>query len=272
MGANTKALRIRIKSVESTQHLVRAMGLVASSKIRRASAAMTHARQYREAVCDITDLLASSSECRRSVYMKETKPEDKTKLVVIAGDRGLAGGYNNNVFRLADSLHADSVVPVGKRAAEHYGERSNLHFSAEYMTLQECAVLAEQLCKAYTDGEFGRLGIVSTRYVSVLTQEAEVQWILPIEPKEQTARQPDVLFEPDTATVLENAVYEYICGMFFSAVRESFACEVAARRNAMDAAGKNAKKMTDDLTLQYNRARQGAITQEITEIVAGSGA
>ena len=265
MGANMKALRSRIKSVESTQHLVKAMGLVASSKIRRASDAMSHSRQYKEAVQDITGLLADSPECRRSAYMRQTKQDDTVKLVVIAG--------NSNVFRLADSLPASSIIPIGRRAADRYGSRSSLSFSAEHMTRQECAVLAEQLCKGFIQGEYGKLGIVYTKYVSMLTQEANILWVLPLTPnespnKEQTA----VLFEPDAASVLDTAVYEYVCGMLYAAVRESFACEVAARRNAMDAASKNAKKMTDDLTLQYNRARQSTITQEITEIVAGSGA
>lgn len=273
MGANMKALRSRIKSVESTQHLVKAMGLVASSKIRRASDAMSHSRQYKEAVQDITGLLADSPECRRSAYMRQTKQDDAVKLVVIAGDRGLAGGYNSNVFRLADSLPASSVIPIGKRAADRYGSRSSLSFSAEHMTRQECAVLAEQLCKGFIQGEYGKLGIVYTKYVSMLTQEANILWTLPLTPNESSKKeQTAVLFEPDAASVLDTAVYEYVCGMLYAAVRESFACEVAARRNAMDAASKNAKKMTDDLTLQYNRARQSTITQEITEIVAGSGA
>ena len=272
MGANMKALRSRIKSVESTQHLVKAMGLVASSKIRRASDAMVHSRQYREAVQSITELLGDSPECRRSVYMRQPKQDDTVKLVVIAGDRGLAGGYNSNVFRLTDSLSASSVIPIGRRAADRYGDRTSLSFSAEYMTRQECAVLAGQLCKEFLQGEYGRLGIVCTKYVSMLTQEANILWVLPLAPNEtQKKEQSAVLFEPDAASVLDTAVYEYVCGMLYAAVRESFACEVAARRNAMDAAGKNAKKMTDDLTLQYNRARQSAITQEITEIVAGSG-
>ena len=112
MGANMKALRSRIKSVESTQHLVKAMGLVASSKIRRASDAMSHSRQYKEAVQDITGLLADSPECRRSAYMRQTKQDDAVKLVVIAGDRGLAGGYNSNVFRLAESARQTAMAAV----------------------------------------------------------------------------------------------------------------------------------------------------------------
>ena len=104
----------------------------------------------------------------------------------------------------------------------------------------------------------------------MLTQEAYIKWVLPLERNEK-AEQSSVIFEPSEAEILEYAVREYVAGLIVSAVRESFASEVAARRNAMDSAGKNAQTMIDDLTLSYNRARQGAITQEITEIVAGSG-
>jgi len=126
------------------------------------------------------------------------------------------------------------------------------------------------LCADFAAGEFDRLGIVSTRYVSIMVQEAQVQWVLPLSPTENTD-DVGVVFEPNETQLLEAAVPEYVAGLLMAAVRESFASEVAARRTAMDSAGKNAQQMIDDLQLQYNRARQGAITQEITEIVAGSG-
>ena len=114
------------------------------------------------------------------------------------------------------------------------------------------------------------MGIVCTRYHSMMSQEAHVRWILPLARTEQQGAQ-SVVFEPDEMTVLNATVPEYVAGLLVSAVRESFASEVAARRCAMDSAGKNAQQMIDELQLKYNRARQGAITQEITEIVAGSG-
>ena len=266
MGANTKALKSRIRSVDSTLHLTRAMGLVASSKIRRASESMNNGRQYANAFGDVIDLLTACPESARSPYMLKRETQ-RTRLIVIAGDRGLAGGYNANVFRLTDSMEKEAIIPIGKRACDRYhGE----FFSSEHYPSTEAAKLARALCEDYLGGAYDRLGIVSTRYVSMMTQEAEVTWVLPIEKREHEGSI-GVVFEPDEQTILNGTVPDYVAGMIMRAVRESFACEVAARRMAMDSAGKNAQTMIDNLQLQYNRARQGAITQEITEIVAGSG-
>ena len=126
------------------------------------------------------------------------------------------------------------------------------------------------MCESFADGSYARVGILCTSYVSMMTQEAQVKWILPLERRAES-KETGVVFEPDELTVLTQAVPEYVAGIIVASVRESFASEVAARRNAMDSAGKNAQQMIDELQLEYNRARQGAITQEITEIVAGSG-
>ena len=220
MGADIKSLRNRIRSVDSTLHLTKAMGLVASSKIRRATMNMNRSREYTASMEEVVGLLAASPDCAKSPYMTPKGHGDR--VIVIAGDRGLAGGYNANVFRLAATL------------------------------------------------EGARLGILYTRYRSLMTQEATLLWVLPLgKGSENGSAAP--IFEPDEQTVLDAAVPTYVSGMLTACVRESFASEVAARRMAMDSAGKNAQEMIDRLQLQYNRARQNAITQEITEIVAGAG-
>ena len=267
MGANTKALKNRIRSVDSTLHTTSAMGLVASSKMRRSNERMPGGRQYADAFASVVDVLTACPECAGSPFMREAK-EDRTRLIVIAGDRGLAGGYNANVFRLTESIRREKVYPIGKRACDRYHAPQN---SSEYYTGAEATELARTLCAEFAAGEFDRLGIVYTRYVSMMTQEAQVRWVLPLTRAEEV-RQMAVVFEPDEETILNATVPDYIAGLLMSLIRESFASEVAARRMAMDSAGKNARAMIDDMQLQYNRARQGAITQEITEIVAGSGA
>ncbi len=266
MGADIKNLRIRIRSVDSTLHLTSAMGLVASSKIRRAMLAMGDGRAYADAVKSIAENLTISPECRKSPYMKQNNT-GKTKIIVIAGDRGMCGGYNANVFRLAREFSDAEFIPIGKRACDRFGEG---FASSERFSRMDGFKLAEKLCAEFTEGKYDRLGIISTKYVSMMTQTADIQWILPLT-KSDNAKRSSILFEPDEMTVLESIVSEYVSGLIMAAVRESFACEVSARRMAMDSAGKNAKKMIYDLTLQYNRARQSTITQEITEIVAGSG-
>ncbi len=264
MAADMKQLRNRIKSVNSTLHLTKAMGLVASSKIRRANLAMNSAKQYAAAIDELMSHLASGSESRQSPFMKTRG--DRVKLVVIAGDRGMAGGYNANVFRLVKELGYTNILPIGKRACDRY---QGAFLSSESFTAADAGRMATQLIAEYLDGGYDRLGIVSTEYVSMMTQTAKVTWILPIVPTE--SKPVGTIFEPDRATILETAVKEYVAGQIAAAVRESFASEVAARRMAMDSAGKNAQTMIDDLTIAYNTARQGAITQEITEIVAGAG-
>ena len=265
MSADIKTLRTRIKSVDSTLHLTKAMGLVASSKIRRATDAMLKSRQYAKALEDTVSQLTAYEECRKSPYMAKRDGE-RLLLLVVAGDRGLAGGYNANIFRLMRDYPDATVIPIGKRACDRYG--NELHYAEKY-AYADALEQAQELCRAFADNEFDRCGIVCSKYHSLMSQEAYVKWLLPLERSENT-KATTALFEPDELTVLGAIIPEYVAGMILACVRESFACEVAARRVAMDSAGKNAQEMIDRLALEYNRARQGAITQEITEIVAGA--
>lgn len=267
MGANTKQLRNRIKSVDSTLHLTKAMGLVASSKMRRALQGMKNGREYELAVKNAIDPLIGSTECASSPYMSQNEGK-KQCLIVIAGDRGLAGGYNANIFRALREYEDTEIIAIGKRACDRFKQKP---ISAEQFDYQSARELSVKLCQGFKQGQYSRVGILCTKYVSMMTQEPHIKWMLPLQGGEQT-KGTSVVFEPDELTVLDLAVPEYVAGMIVASVRESFASEIAARRNAMDSAGKNAQEMIDELSLEYNRARQGAITQEITEIVAGSGA
>ena len=266
MAADIKALRTRIKSVDSTLHLTKAMGLVASSKIRRATESMTKARQYEMAVRDAISLLVSNAECEKSPYMQK-REGGKTRIVVIAGDRGLAGGYNANIFRLAKQYPDAEFIGIGKRACDRFGTEL---YRAEGFTYEKALEISKKLCEDFKNGEYDKLAFIGTKYVSMMTQEAEIKWVLPLEPT-QTQSKAGIIFEPDELTILNTAIVEYVTGILAATVRESFTSEVASRKCAMDSAGKNAQEMIDSLSLKYNRARQSAITQEITEIVAGSG-
>ena len=266
MGLDIKSLKSRIKSVDSTLHLTKAMGLVASAKIRGATIAMNKSRQYSKALADTVSLLASSKICEKSEYMQSSE-NGKVCIIVVAGDRGLAGGYNSNIFKLTDSLGDSKIIPIGKRACDRFGKEQ---IKVEAYSYEDAIILANRLCGEFKEGKYEKIGIVSTKYVSMMTQNPEVEWVLPVTKTEKSTKA-DIIYEPDERTVLEAVIGEYIAGKIVAAARESFACEVVARRFAMDSAGKNAGEMIDSLKLQYNRARQGAITQEITEIVAGSG-
>ena len=267
MGADTKQLRNRIKSVDSTLHLTRAMGLVASSKLRRVMENMNRGREYEAAVRGAIEPLFDSPECKGSPYLRRSEG-GKTCLVVIAGDRGLAGGYNANIFRALREYPDAELIPIGKRACDRL---TGDFCRAEGFDHESAMGLSLNLCRDFAEGKYDRVGILGTRYVSMLSQEVSVRWVFPLTPGKGTKAVTSALFEPDERTVLDAAVPEYVAGILCSAVRESFACEIAARRTAMDSAGKNAQQMIDTLQLEYNRARQSVITQEITEIVAGSG-
>lgn len=266
MGADIKALKNRIRSVNSTLHLTSAMGLVAASKIRRASERMQFARDYADAYRQAVSVLSACPECRRSPYaaVRET---GRCAIVVIAGDRGLAGGYNANVFRMAQEYAGAEFIAIGKRACDRFGAEAN---SCEHYSAQDAAALAGELCRRFREGEIDRLGLIYTRYESIMSQTALIEWILPLTP-DADAQASGVVFEPNEAAVMEMIVPQYVAGRIMHGVRESFASEVSARRMAMDSAGKNARRMIDEMQLQYNRERQNAITQEITEIVGGSG-
>lgn len=266
MGADIKQLRTRIKSVDSTLHLTKAMGLVASSKIRRATDAMLKGKEYAESLVSLADTLCSYRECAKSPYMQK-RDEGKEVLVVIAGDRGLAGGYNANIFRLMRDYPDAEIIPIGKRATDRYGKEP---LYAEGFSYSDAKTIAERVTREFLQGTIKSFGIVYTKYHSIMSQEATVRHVLPLTTQTEATRI-SAIFEPDALTVLDLAIPEYVAGIITAAVRESFASEVAARRVAMDSAGKNASEMIADLNLAYNRARQGAITQEITEIVAGSG-
>lgn len=294
MAKDIKVLRKKIKSFDSTLHLTGAMGLVASSKIRKATDAMLESRKYLNAITDVIDDLKKCPECKRSPYfgpIKKVKEEEtvevseekkapSTRLIVIAGDRGLCGGYNANVFRLVRDMDDIDVIPIGKRAFDRYTTdlnetdddmaENNVFASSEYYSYEEAMTLARELTKDFHDGKYDKLGIVYNRYVSIMTQEPEVKWLLPLS-RPEAGEVSTGIFEPEPMTLLEDLVPQYVAGILFALIKESFACEVAARRMAMDSAKKNATQMIEDLQLEYNRVRQGKITQEITEIVAGSG-
>ena len=266
MGADIKSLRNRIKSVDSTLHLTKAMGLVASSKIKKATENMIKGRQYAASLEDAVKTLALSLECQKSPYLK-TSGNGKICLVVIAGDRGLAGGYNSNVFKLASEFENADIIPIGKRSVDKFG--GDLFF-AEDFKYEDALKISKKLCEGFKESRYAKIGIIYTKYISMMTQTPDVKWILPLS-FEEKAQKTSAIFEPDEMTVLNSIISEYTAGLIMAYVRESFASEVVARRFAMDNAGKNATEMIGDLSIRYNRARQGAITQEITEIVAGSG-
>ena len=280
-GASMKDIKLRIKSVQSTMQITKAMELVASSKLRRAKMRAEQCRPFFDILHETLTDIANANRDFSSPYLVQREVK-KSCYVVIAGDRGLAGGYNSNVFKLA-AAHMEgktvTVLPIGKKAHDYYHRRgaeimSDRYVSVEGLTNGDCAEMAQVLADAYLKGEFDELYVVYTNFVSMLTQDPAVMKILPIhDSRDKEARggaRGLILYEPSTTAVYNAIVPQYMTGILFCGVAESLASELGARRTAMEAASKNAGEMIEDLNLRYNRARQGAITQEITEIVAGA--
>ena len=275
-----KDIKLRIKSVESTMQITKAMELVASSKMRRAKERVEHSRPYFETLHETLTKIAAADPRARNPYLRRDEIK-RTLLIVIAGDRGLAGGYNSNVLKQAGAEEGKVVVlPIGKRSAEYFVHHEVPLFTQEVLlaaeiSVGECFQLSRQITEGYRKGEYDAVKICYTRFDSMMTQTATTMEVLPlsIEPTEQQkaeARRSQILYKPSSEEVFSAIIPEYVAGIVYGAVCESVASELAARRTAMDAATKNAGEMIDHLNLYYNRARQAAITQEITEIVAGA--
>ncbi len=278
-----KEIKLRIKSVQSTMQITKAMELVASSKLRRARERIERTEPYFNIVHDTLSTIAYSKRDFSSPFVEPREEIKRICYIIIAGDRGLAGGYNSNITKLVDQAIAQCgvdvcTVPVGKKAVEFCHRRQLEILTEQYgivedVSIGDCFEAAHFLADQFKAGAFDELHIVYTNFVSMLTQNAAAMQVLPI-PYHKSEAKDDlrslVLYEPSPEAVFNAVVPEYISGIFYGALSQSWASELAARRTAMDAASKNAGDMIDDLSLKYNRARQGAITQEITEIVAGA--
>ena len=280
MAGSMKDIKLRIKSVESTMQITKAMELVASSKMRHAKERVEHSRPYFETLYESLTKIAAAYPRARNPYLRRDDIK-RTLLVVIAGDRGLAGGYNANVFKQADAAEGPvTVLPIGKRSAEYFAHHGAGLFTPEVLmaadvSVSECFTLSHQITEGFLKGEYDAVKLCYTRFDSMMTQTATTLEVLPltIEPTEAQkaeARRSQILYKPSCEEVFGAIIPEYVAGVLYGAVCESVASELAARRTAMDAATKNAGEMIEHLNLYYNRARQAAITQEITEIVAGA--
>ncbi|WP_294499671.1 ATP synthase F1 subunit gamma [uncultured Gemmiger sp.] len=279
MPASMKEIKLRIKSVQGTRQLTKAMELVASSKLRRASDRVEHSRPYFETLYQTLCDMAAADPTLQSPYLAR-QSGGSTCYIVIAGDRGLAGGYNANVFRAFAGDNPDGqicVLPIGRRAVEHFERQgipivSRAFAVAGELSVSDCFEISRMLCGLVAGGQIGAIRLVYTRFVSMLAQKAQVLPVLPFIPPAGKSAHPMLLYEPDSETVFNAVIPEYLAGIVYGALCESVSSELAARRTAMDSASRNASDMIDRLSLNYNRARQAAITRELTEIVAGADA
>ncbi len=279
-GASMNDIKSRIKSVTGTMQITKAMELVATSKLRRAREKVESSRPFHNILSDAIESIATSDEAAASIWSK-TSESKKPLYIVIAGDRGLAGGYNANIFRLTATLSQgkeSSFLPIGKKALDYYNHRGAKMLSSDYGSVSDISVgdalaISQSICERFLSGEFDSVIVVYTKFASMISQIPVYEQLLPLERDiSEGKKNGDPMFGGDPAEILDKVIPQYVGGVLYSTVCESLASESAARRTAMNAANKNASEIIDTLVLKYNRARQAVITQEITEIVSGSEA
>lgn len=270
-----KAIKNRIKSVENTRQITKAMQLVATSKMKKAKERIEKSRPFFETLSEALSDIASSNKDFSSPFISSNK-SNKACHIVIAGDRGLAGGYNNNLFKSVSYNDGDIIFPIGKKVVDYFSKKDVTFFTTEYevaadLGISDCNSIGQALCDAFLKEEFSSINIYYTSFVNALTQIPATKDILPIVPCEGNSTKNNlIIYDPSPQAVFSKIVPHYISGIIYGGLCESLASELSARRTAMEAATDNAGEIIDELSLKYNRARQAAITQEITEIVAGS--
>ncbi|HAK18446.1 MAG TPA: ATP synthase F1 subunit gamma [Lachnospiraceae bacterium] len=283
-GANMKAVKLRISSVQNTMQITKAMQLVAASKLRKAKERADESKPYLSILGKTLEDIANSNRDFQSPYSKPSG-SDRWLFIVIAGDRGLAGGYNSNLFRFMESETKGrdyDVFPLGRKSVEYFRHKNVKLFTEEYaevakVGVSDCFEIAREICDAFRKGEYGHVFLCYTNFVSMLNQTPSATSLLPLsdfrtgEKRELDGKAKNlILYEPDSEEVFNTVVPEYLAGLLYTSINVSVASELAARRTAMEAATDNAEEMIENLSLFYNRARQASITQEITEIVAGA--
>lgn len=279
-----KDIKRRIKSVNSTMQITKAMELVASSKLRRAKEKVDSTRPYFNTLKDSMEAIASNSKGIKSVYIEKREVKNRC-YIVINGDRGLCGGYNTNLIKetLKDmNGRKDNIISVGRKSFEYFSKRNyNIMLSnpgisekPSYSKAKEIALMALEM---YENKEIDELYVSYTEFKSTLVQEPTVIKLLPLyidtnKSMESSKKRELTMYEPSAEVVFNSLVPSYISGVIYGSMVESSASEQAARRVAMESATDNAEDMIGELELRYNRARQASITQEISEIVAGAEA
>lgn len=279
--AGVRDIRRRIRSVKNMQQITKAMKMVAAAKLRRAQEKVVASRPYAKQIQDVLSRLVQA-QTELNHPLLEKRPVKKIGYILMTSDRGLCGGFNANLIRMTRAIleeerdAATGLVAVGRKGSDYFGRRkieilSRFTGLGDSPDFNQARKIAGEIIGLYTSGELDEVYLVYSRFISVLTQEPTLKKILPVEPSEEKAGG-QYIFEPAPLKMLEKLLPNYLESQIFSALLESKASEMGAKMTAMDSATENAKEMIDKLTLAMNRARQAAITKEISEIVGGAAA
>ncbi|HHW4678202.1 MAG TPA: F0F1 ATP synthase subunit gamma [Xylella sp.] len=285
--AGGREIKTKIKSVQNTRKVTRALEMVSASKIRKAQDQMKISRPYAHAMKQVIGHLAQASTDYPHPFLVTHKDVKRIGYIVISSDRGLAGGLNSNLFRKMlgeirqwqDNGAEVDIVTIGQKASVFF-RRINISMlgSVTHLgdtpRLEQLIGVIKVMLDAYTEEKLDRVYLVYNRFINTMVQKASFDQLLPLPVTQDKVAHHDwdYLYEPDAATVLEHVMTRYIESLVYQATLENIASEHAARMVAMKAASDNASKLIGTLQLVYNKARQSAITQEISEIVGGAAA
>lgn len=286
MAGQLKEVRSRIKSTQSTQQITKAMKMVSAAKLRRAQDAITQMRPYARKLQDMLINIIGSLEGDMNLALAETRPVANVLLIVITSDRGLCGGYNANVVKLTKATieakyptQKITIWNIGKKGYESLsksGFNTNANFKDIFLSLSfsNVQLAAKAAMDAFANKEFDAIEIIYSEFKNAATQEFKAEAFLPIPKiaKKENQKKTDFIFEPAKETLVAELMPKILNTQLFKAVLDANASEHGARMTAMDKASENANELLKSLKISYNRARQAAITTELTEIVSGAAA
>ena len=285
--AAAKEVRTKIASVKNTQKITKAMEMVAASKMRKAQDRMKEARPYAEKIRNVIAHLGHANPEYKHSYLEERAEVKRIGIILISSDRGLCGGLNSNMFRESINIMKEwddqdigiDMCLIGSKAVGFFnrigasiiGQSTHL---GDKPTIDVLIGTVRIMLDAFNEGKIDRLYLISNKFVNSMTQEPINEQLLPVQASDENELKHhwDYIYEPDAKEILDHLLTRYIESLVYQGVVENIACEQAARMVAMKSASDNAGTLIDDLQLVYNKARQAAITQELSEIVSGAAA
>ena len=288
--ANTKQIQNRIKSIKDTMKITNAMYMISSSKLKKAKMDLENTEPYfytlQVALARVLRHLPDIQHLYFDSRSETPENEKRRGYIVITADKGMAGAYNHNVIKIAEeelAKHDHTRLYVVGQVGRHYFARKNVHidkhfqYTAQNPSMHRARVIADTMLEAYENGKLDEVYIIYTKMVNSVTAETDMIQLLPFKREDFSfstggVYNEDIKMEPSPEVVLDRIVPNYITGFIYGALVESFCSEQNSRMMAMDTATNSAKEMLQDLNIKYNRARQAAITQEITEVVGGARA
>ena len=290
MSGALKEVRTRIKSVQSTQQITKAMKMVSAAKLRRAQDAITQMRPYAQKLQEVLGNIVSSSEGELGMDLATERFAEKVLIIIVTSDRGLCGGYNSNLIKLVKSVIKDkyaaqqasgnvTILPIGKKGYEHFTKNGykvidNYWSIFTGLSFDKVQAAAKYAMDAFANGEFDRVELVFSEFKNAATQQYIAEQFLPIRKISETVSKvnADFIFEPNKEVLVAELMPKILNTQLYKAVLDGNASEHGARMTAMDKASDNANELLKSLKISYNRARQAAITTELSEIVSGAAA